>query len=58
MSQDTQSRAPAREIFMKTAPEIQEIIRSALREERDVQHLKKKTEIHVKLYEHIRRIIK
>lgn len=48
----------AKEIFSKATPEIQTLIREILREERDVQHLKKKTDIHVKIYEHIRRIIK
>lgn len=50
--------AKAKEIFSAAQPDIQTLIRDVLREERDVQHMKTKSEIHVKIYEHIRRIIK
>jgi hypothetical protein len=48
----------SRELFQRTPPMVQTLIRDVLREERDVQHMKTKSEIHVKIYEHIRRIIK
>jgi hypothetical protein len=54
----SQSGSSAREIFLKVEEPIQELIRQVLTEERHVQHLKKKTDIHVKIYEHIRRLIK
>jgi hypothetical protein len=50
--------AKSREVFQSSPPLVQALIREVLREERDVQHMKTKNEIHVKIYEHIRRIIK
>lgn len=47
----------ARDVFLRARSPIQELIKQVLIEERQVQHLKKKTDIHVKFYEHIRRII-
>jgi len=48
----------ARSIFMRASPAIQDLIRSILREERDVQHLSRRSDIHARIYEHIRRLIK
>lgn len=47
----------AKQIFVKASPEHQQLIREILREERDVQHLQRRDNIHTRLYEHIRRII-
>jgi len=47
----------AKQIFGKASPEHQQLIREILREERDVQHLQRRDNIHTRLYEHIRRII-
>jgi len=48
----------AQEIFKKAKPEYQTLIRDILKDERDVMYLKKRTEIHKNLYEHIKRVIK
>jgi hypothetical protein len=45
-------------IFKAVSPEHQDLIREILREERDVQHLKRRADIHTRIYEHIRRLIK
>ena len=48
----------AKQIFSKASPQHKELIREILREERDVQHLQRRDNIHTRLYEHIRRLIK
>lgn len=48
----------AQEIFKSAKPEYQTLVRDILREERDVMHLKRRSDIHQRLYEHIRRVIK
>lgn len=48
----------AQEIFKSTKPDYQALIRDILKEERDVMHLKRRSDIHQRLYEHIRRVIK
>ncbi len=48
----------ALEIFKAASPDHQSLIREILREERDVQHLKRRSDIHTRLYEHVRRLIK
>lgn len=58
MSAESTHNTKAKEIFSKASPEYQALIRDILREEREVQHLKKKADIHVKIYDHIRRNIK
>jgi hypothetical protein len=55
-SQPTQTRA--REIFSKASPEHQALIRDILREEREVVNMRRRSDIHTRLYDHIRRIIK
>lgn len=52
----TQTRA--KEIFSKASPEQQALVRDILREERDVVTMKRRSDIHTRIYEHIRRIIK
>ena len=48
----------AQEIFKNAKPEYKELIREFLKEERDVMHLKRRSDIHQRLYDHIKRIIK
>jgi hypothetical protein len=55
-NQSTQSRA--REVFSQASPEIQTLIREILQEEREVINMQRRTDIHTRIYEHIRRIIK
>jgi hypothetical protein len=54
--QNMQTRA--REIFSKASPEHQALIRDILREEREVVNMRRRSDIHTRLYDHIRRIIK
>lgn len=55
-SQGSLSRA--QEIFKEAKPEYKELIRDFLKEERDVMHLKRRSDIHQRLYDHIKRVIK
>lgn len=48
----------AQAIFKSAKEEYQTLIRDILKEERDVMHLKRRSDIHQRLYEHIRRVIK
>ena len=48
----------AQEIFKEAPVEYQTLIRDILREERDVMHLKRRSDIHQRLYDHIKRVIK
>lgn len=56
--QITRNLSRAQEIFKSAKPEYQTLVRDILREERDVMHLKRRSDIHQRLYEHIRRVIK
>lgn len=56
---DTSARATrAQEIFKAAKPEYKELIRDFLRDERDVMHLKRRSDIHQRLLDHIKRVIK
>jgi hypothetical protein len=48
----------AQEIFKNSKPEYQALIRDILKVEREVMHLRKRTDIHMSIYQHIRRVIK
>lgn len=48
----------AQELFMAAPEELKSLIREVLGEERDVQHLQRRSDIHARIYDHIRRIIK
>jgi hypothetical protein len=48
----------AKEIFTKATTEHQELIRDILREERDVINMRRRSDIHTRLHEHVRRLIK
>lgn len=52
------SMTRAQEIFKFAKPEYQTLIRDVLKEERDVMHLKRRSDIHQRLYDHIKRTIK
>ena len=58
MSEDSKPQSRAKEIFSKASPEIQTLIRDVLREEREVINMRRRSDIHTRLYDHIRRIIK
>lgn len=57
-SNTTQHISAAQEIFKNAKPEYKELIREFLKEERDVMHLKRRSDIHQRLYDHIKRVIK
>ena len=48
----------AQEIFKGAKHEYKELIREFLKEERNVMHLKRRSDIHQRLYDHIKRVIK
>ena len=48
----------AQQIFRAASPQYQDLIREILKEERDVMHLKRRSDIHQRLYEHVKRVIK
>ena len=48
----------AQDIFKSANPEYKELIRDFLKEERDVMHLKRRSDIHQRLLDHIKRVIK
>lgn len=48
----------AQAIFKSAKEEYQTLIRDILKEERDVMHLKRRSDIHQRLYDHIKRVIK
>jgi hypothetical protein len=59
MSNETQiAQTKAKQIFSTASPEHQALIRDILREEREVINMKRRSDIHTRIYEHVRRIIK
>ena len=48
----------AQELFKNASPEYQALIRDVLKEEREVMHLRRRNDIHQKIYEHVKRVIK
>ncbi|WP_028324756.1 hypothetical protein [Desulfatirhabdium butyrativorans] len=54
----TQNLTGAKEIFKNAKPEYQILIRDILKDERALMHLKRRPEIHQKIYDHIKRVIK
>jgi hypothetical protein len=48
----------AQEIFKAASPEYQTLIREILKDEREVMHLKRRNDIHQRLFEHVKRVIK
>ncbi len=58
MSQFEQKITRAQAIFKSSKEEYRSLIRDILKEERDVMHLKRRSDIHQRIYDHIKRIIK
>ncbi len=56
--QAARSLTHAQEVFKNAKPEYKELIREFLKEERDVMHLRRRSDIHQRLYDHITRVIK
>lgn len=54
----TKKLTRAQELFKSASSEYQTLIRDILKEERDVMHLKRRSDIHQRLYEHVKRVIK
>jgi len=48
----------AQKLFRDASPLYRDLIREVLKEERDVMHLKRRSDIHQRLYDHIKRVIK
>lgn len=48
----------SQEAFLKSSEEIQQLVRSVLRDERDVMHLRRRPEIHQKILDHVKRIVR
>ena len=48
----------AQEIFKAANQDYQTLIRDVLREEREVMHLKRRSDIHTRIYDHVKRVIK
>lgn len=48
----------AQELFKSAKAEYKELIRDFLKEERDVMHLRRRSDIHQRLCDHIKRVIK
>ena len=48
----------AQELFKAISQDYQALIRDCLKEERDVMHLKRRSDIHQRIYDHVKRIIK
>lgn len=48
----------ARDIFKAADKSYQELIREILKEERDVMHLKRRADIHQRIVDHVKRVIK
>lgn len=56
--QNDQGYQTAKDIFQSAKPEYQKLIREILTEERKVMHLQRRNDIHQRIYDHVRRIIK
>jgi len=48
----------AQEIFKAASQDYQNLIRDALKDEREVMHLKRRSDIHTRIYDHVKRVIK
>ena len=58
LDKEFQKLTRAQEIFKSAPEEIQNLIRDVLKEEREVMHLKRRNDIHSRIYDHIKRVIK
>ena len=58
-SQSQNDASPrSKEIFLSASDEIQELIKDVLSQEREVQHMKNRSKIHINLYDLVRKKIK
>jgi hypothetical protein len=57
-NEKTKSLTRAQTIFKAASEQYQELIKDILREERDVMHLVRRSDIHQRIYDHVRRVIK
>lgn len=57
-AEEKKALSRAQEVFKAARSDYQALIRDILKEERDVMHLKRRSDIHQRLYEHVRRVIK
>jgi len=48
----------AQEIFKAAHQDYQTLIRDVLKDEREVMHLKRRSDIHTRIYDHVKRVIK
>ena len=48
----------AQRVFKEAPESLKELIRHLLIEERQVMHLKRRSDIHQRIYEHVKRVIK
>lgn len=55
---DFGTRPEAARLFVEAPQEMQSLIRDILRDEREVTHLKRRSDIHQRIYEHVKRVIK
>ena len=61
MPKENQAPGPSdrvKGIFQSASEEHQKLIRDSLGEEREVQHMSRRSDIHNKIYDHVRRLIK
>lgn len=58
-SGESQRKLTRAQVIFKGAPqEYQSLIRDILKEEREVMHLKRRNDIHTRIYDHVKRVIK
>ena len=57
-NEESSMRTRAQEIFLEAPENYRILIRSILQEERDVMHLRRRSDIHQRIYEHVKRVIK
>jgi hypothetical protein len=57
-NQESPQLSRAQEIFRNASREYQDLIKAILVDERDVMHLQRRDDIHRRIYDHIRRVIK
>jgi hypothetical protein len=57
-AEPVQSLTQAQELFKMAKEEYKTLIRDILQEERDVMHLRRRSDIHTRIYDHVKRVIK
>ncbi len=54
----TQTINRAQDLFIKAPDDYRELIRAVLNDERRVAHMRRREDIHQKIYKHVTRLIK